>query len=242
MEKNITCLTYTCPKDAVKAAFTGALVPENWRRVWCLESRHADMPVPAGVEKIIRDFPRGGSLKGEASLNGMRDVFLEFARDDEPTKLLVKLDSDTALYRPEAWVLPYLCADIDFTYIRRHYVEGRLLCNGCAYALSKKALKRFERFSTSRAAARLEGAEDKVFSSFLTLENVDLTLCQIDKTKCFMRVNPYKGADAFCAHVGYYTTTEAIKIVSEHLRKIGKDAPDVTGYVAELEAYVNAAK
>lgn len=235
--KIITALTYTFPKDAVKAALTGALLPASWRRVWCVESRHADMPVPEGVEKLVRDFPRGGTLGGAAALEGMARVFSEFADEAEPTRLLVKLDSDTALWRPEAWTLPFLSADVDFTYIRRHYVEGRLLANGCCYALSKRALKRFAGFDPARSARKYKLAEDLAFSSFLTLENVDLTFAQIDKSKCFMRSAPYGGADAFCAHLGYFKTSEAVSIVSAHLKTLGKDVPDVGGYVAQLEAY-----
>lgn len=230
------CLTYTCPKDAAKAALGGAFLPEKWKRVWCLESRHAEMPVPAGVEKLVEDFPRGGSLRYAPALDGMAKVFSGFAGTCD---CLVKLDSDTVLWQPRAWTAPVEFSATDFVYIRRTYVEGRLFANGNAYALSRRALSRMGNFKAKAHAAnnRFDGHEDRVFSAFLTTQNVDLTFCQLDKMKCHFRVTPYIAADCLASHYGYITFEEAKSRVAEMCALLGREMPDVSAYVGELDAW-----
>lgn len=207
------CLTFTFPRDFRRAAFHASLLPKWWRRVWCVESAHADAAraaAPAGTEILVRDFPRGGTLRSDAALLGMRDVYLELAERPE-CDLLVKLDSDTAIFRPDAWTAPFYSADADFTYIRRHHAESRLLANGCCYAVSRRALRRLVNFSIETdAPAAFEGHEDYVFSAFWTArrDNRDLTLCQIDKRKIWWAARRYEGADCFAAHCGYVSEDE----------------------------------
>lgn len=207
---NIICLTFTCARDAERAAFHQKFLPENWRKIWCVEPKDALLPVPAGTEKLVRAFPRGASLRQIEAIRGMRNVYLELA---EKCDLLVKLDSDTALFRPEAWTVPAEVADIDFTYIRRHTAESRLLANGCCYAVSKRALQRLKNFDETRdALPAFGGHEDLIFSAFWTggivPENRDLTLCQIDKKKVWWSIKAYAGNDIFAGHFGYIPQDE----------------------------------
>lgn len=201
----IICLTFTCARDAERAAFHQKFLPANWRKIWCVESKDADLPVPAETEKLVRDFPRGGSLRQVEAIRGMRAVFLELANECD---LLVKLDSDTALFRPEAFTVPAEVADTDFTYIRRHTAESRLLANGCCYAVSERALRRLKNFDEARdIPPAFGGHEDLIFSAFWTggivPENRDLTLCQIDKKKVWWSIKTYAGNDIFAGHFGY---------------------------------------
>lgn len=199
----VIALTYTCEKDRERAEFHSQFLPKEWRKIWCVESKDAKIAAPEGVEILVRDFPRGGTLKTAPALEGMRGVFLELARESD---LVVKIDSDTALFRPRAFTAPAEYADVDFTYVRRLSIESRLLCNGCCYAVSKRALHRLAKnFSPSDFPKTFGGAEDLVFSSFWSIKNKDLTLCQIDKTKWSWAAKPYLAADCFGAHNGYLT-------------------------------------
>lgn len=232
----IVCLTYTYPGDAAKAALCGAFLPPEWTRIWCVEPTHADMPVPEGVEKLVADFPRGGSLRYAPALNGMAKVFADFAGKCDA---LVKLDSDTVLWRPGAWTAPIEHSGTDFVYIRRHYVEGRLFANGNAYALSRRALTRMGNFKAEIHAAknRYGGHEDRVFSAFLTTENVDLVFCQLDKMRCHWRSAPYVSADCLCSHYGYITFGQMQKKAAEMCEMLGLEMPDVSAYLDKLGAW-----
>ena len=204
----IIALTFTCARDAKRAAFHQKFLPTHWRKIWCVESADKDIPAPEGTEILVRDFPRGGTLRGNAAIYGMRDVFLELAAECD---LLVKLDSDTVLFRPQAWTAPFEYAGAAFTYIRRYDAESRLLANGCAYAVSRRALLRLRNFyEESEIPEKMTGHEDLIFSSFWTAfpRNRDLTLCQLDKDKFHWCAKPYYGADCLGAHLGYVSEAD----------------------------------
>lgn len=200
---NIACLTYTCSSDAALAARHASILPAAWKKFWIVESKDAGIEPPAGTEILVRDFPRGGSLSGRECIEGMRKVFLEFA--EAGFDAVVKLDSDTALFRPEAWTAPFESAGTDFTYIRRWENESRLLANGCAYTVSRRAIERLapERFFPNGLPPNFHGAEDKIFSAFWTAFQRDLTLCQLDKNRVHWKCRPYFGNDILAAHYGY---------------------------------------
>lgn len=209
---NIICLTFTFPRDFARAACHQRFLPAAWRKIWCVESADrtaARAAAPAGTEILPRDFPRGKTLRGDDAVEGMRRVFLELAAQCE---LLVKLDSDTALFRPEAWTAPAEAADVDFTYLRRYEAESRLLANGCAYAVSRRALLRLKNFYADgdNIPAGFAGHEDLLFSAFWTAlpRNRDLTLCQLNKDKFHWCAKPYYGADCLGAHLGYVSQEE----------------------------------
>lgn len=202
------CLTFTFPRDFRRAAVHARFLPHDWRRIWCVAPEDAEAArsaAPAGTEILPRAFPRGRTLIGGGAVDGMRDVFLELAERPE-CDLLVKLDSDTALFLPEAWTAPHAAAGADFTYIRRHGWESRMpLANGCCYAVSRRAMRRLKNFYVPPPA--FEGREDFVFSAFwtgaLVPENRDLSTCRLDKNKFWWCARPYDGADCFGAHFGY---------------------------------------
>lgn len=214
----IAVITYTCSRDTELAARHSEILPGDWKKFWIVESKDAGLSAPAGTELIVRDFPRGGTLSGAAGIEGMRKVFLEFARAGFDA--IVKLDSDTALFRPEAWTAPAEFAGTDFTYIRRWESESRLLCNGCAYTVSRRAIERLtpERFFPQGIPAKFHGAEDLIFSAFWTAFQRDLTLCQLDKNRVHWKCRPYFGADILAAHYGYLRE-EASALFARHLQK-----------------------
>lgn len=230
MKKGKTyCLIYTCFRDVIKAQMCAACVPADWQIIWCVAGIDRDLPLPRG-EIMVRDFPRGGQLRFIDALRGMRDVYLEIAERMTDADLLVKLDSDTTVFRPESFTAPFFYGDVDFTYIRRNFNEGRFTANGCCYAVSRRALLRLKRLPERRfeeAARRYEGHEDRVFSSFWTTQNIDLTFCQLDKAKCDWHYRRYEGADSYLGHWGYFKETEmfdGMKLAFERRGK--KDAFD----------------
>lgn len=209
---NTICLTFTFPRDFERAAFHQQSLPKSWRKIWCVESADvsaARAAAPEGTEILPRDFPRGNTLRGAEAVEGMRQVFLELAAQCD---LLIKLDSDTALFRPQAWTAPAEFADVDFTYVRRYEAESRLLANGCAYAVSRRALLRLKNFynESDTVPAAFAGHEDLLFSAFWTAlpRNRDLTLCQLNKDRFHWCAKPYYGADCLGAHLGYVSQEE----------------------------------
>ena len=177
---NIACLTYTCSSDAALAARHAAILPATWKKFWIVESKDARIAAPAGTEILVRNFPRGGSLSGRECIEGMRKVFLEFA--EAGFDAVVKLDSDTALFRPEAWTAPFESAGTDFTYIRRWENESRLLANGCAYTVSRRAIERFA--SCEKKIPRSDSRERKSETAFyLSVDKQHQNDSQTEQTK-----------------------------------------------------------
>lgn len=222
-------LTFTCPRDAVKAAYLGAasFFAPSVRRIWCVESKHADMPIPTGVERLVVDFNRGRSLRGTAAIAGIAEVYGLLA---DQADALIKIDSDTLLLRPSAFWAPIEAAYVDFVYIRRYFVEGRLLANGNCYALSRRGLERASCIDAEQAAKKYDGHEDKCFSTWLLRDNVDLTSCQIDRTKCHWHITPYAGRDLIAAHFGYESTDAVLARARAALAIHGCSLPDMSEY------------
>lgn len=232
---DVVCLTFTYPKDAPKAAICGALLPAGWRRVWCVEPKHADMPVPDGVEKIVADFPRGGTLRYKPAILGMAKVYAGFDCD-----CLIKLDSDTAMWRTDAFVAPIEFSDVDFVYIRRNKNEDGY-ANGNAYAMSRRAVSRVGGFSTLFTPALIDrylGNEDRVFSAFLIDRNPDLTCCQINKAKCGWHMCAYTAPDCIASHYGYVSFGEAKGHIADMCRALNRDIPDISGYLGKLKIWI----
>lgn len=200
---NIACLTFTCRRDAEMAARHSALVPPHWKKFWCVTPEDANIPHPRNVTILPRAFDRGGSLRWEPAITGMRNTWLELLALD--FDVFVKMDSDCALFRPDAFEMPMTCSDTDFTYIRRMEKEGRLFCNGCCYAFSRRAceLLRDETFYPRGIPKQLRGHEDLIFSAFWTAYRRELNFCQIRKDKVFWKVKPYFEPDIIAAHYGY---------------------------------------
>lgn len=232
--KSTLVLTFTCPRDALKAEYFGRLSFPGVRRIWCVEPKHAGMPVPDGVERLVLDFDRGESLRGAAAIDGMATVFRELSAEAD---ILIKLDSDTLVLRPEAFTAPIEYSDADVVYIRRHFIEGRLLMNGNCYALSQRAVARAGMIDAAEAAKQYDGHEDKIFSSWLLKTNVDLTSCQLPKDKCHWSLAPLCEKGVIAAHYGYCSFDQA-KAQAEAILKVnGKPTPIPSGYEETFKAW-----
>lgn len=233
----VVCLTFTFPRDAAKAAMFYPLLPKEWEKVWCVEPKHKEMPVPAGVKVMVADFPRGGSLKDAAAILGMRAVYETLLKQFPKAKAFIKLDSDTALFRPSAFVAPILESDCDFVFVRRKACEGRNLANGCCYAMSRKAIERLGRMYPNGIPSNFNGHEDLVFSSFFTSEETDLVWCGLDKMKVSWSVREYYGADALAGHYGYYTIEQARERALKVAPRLAATLPAARDYAAEVRAW-----
>lgn len=239
-------IMYVCKRDILKAFWASQMLPKAKTRItWVVESKDKDLPVPAGVRLVVRDFPRGGQLRYFEALVGMREVFLEAAEEMGEQDLLVKLDSDTCIFNFKAIVEPFFCAGVDFTYIRRHFNEGRLLANGCCYAVSKRALLRLRNMPIENfkdKARRFDGHEDLIFSSIWTTENTDLTLCQLDKARCHWNYLNYFGKDCLLAHYGYIKNDETLELLEKHCAITGNSVPDISAFLEKVKEFIANAK
>lgn len=203
------CITWTCERDFSLAMRHLALVPDDWTVVWVVSGVDYEKfknRVPARVELWRCDFNRGGTLRGNDAIRGMRAVFKVVAQ--RGFDCIVKLDSDTALFEPRAFSAPIEFCNCDFAYIRRNEEEGssRLTANGCCYAMSARALARIcdnEIFFPNGIPEQFGGHEDLIFSAFLTAYQRDLCFAQINKNSVYMRINRIPAGTAICAHYGY---------------------------------------
>ncbi len=238
--EKIVCITFTYPADAVRAARNSTLLPKHWKLIWCIEPKHADMPIPDGVEALVADFPRGGTLRDAAAVYAMAKVYVDMQTKYD-ADVVIKLDSDTALFQPHAWTKPIMECSADFVYIRRSFAEGRLLCNGCCYSMGRRAIERLKlRFYPNGIPAKFNGHEDLVFSSFFNAIEVDLYCSQINKERVYLCVRPYEEADTLAAHMGYISQSEALDTVNRILGKKGlppcSPMDEYTGKVSEYIA------
>lgn len=202
----IACLTFTFPRDYEMARRHAITLPPEWQKIWCVESKDetsARAAAPAGTQILVADFPRGESLRRNAAVHGMRRVFQKIIASGFDG--IVKLDSDTALFRPRAWSAPLEFAGTDFTYISRWEKESRLLANGCAYTLSARAVSRLsdKLFYPAGIPNQFKGHEDLIFSAWLTAFQRDLTTCRLDKNRVHWKCKAYNGKDILAAHYGY---------------------------------------
>ncbi|MCD8284109.1 MAG: hypothetical protein LUD52_05250 [Opitutae bacterium] len=106
----ILALTFTWPQDSGEAAELAKMLPAEWRRRWVVETRHAaavagDAAI-AGAEVVCDDFNRGSSLRGLDAVRGViRAIAGGFATSPD-VEAVVKIDSDAALWDPDALVKP----------------------------------------------------------------------------------------------------------------------------------------
>lgn len=209
-EGNVFAITYTCKRDLLKAWIMHSTLPKDWFKIWVVSESDSEMPIPFGVRRVVKKFNRGHGLNLPESVLAMKELYVEIAKEMTDSDLLVKIDSDTVLYRPDAFTAPFRAGSVDFTYIRRHFNEGRLLCNGCCYAVNKRALERLGRVSDkvwNEVFSKFKG-EDMVFSAIWNVYNTDLMTCQINKKMGYLCCEPYHDKKMIFGHYGYMTATK----------------------------------
>jgi hypothetical protein len=238
----IAVLTFTYPKDAGKAVITKSLLPKEWDVIWCVESKDKDMPVPEGVKILVKDFPRGEHLNVKESIQGMQETYIEVAKDYD---IVIKMDSDVSLYKPECFVQPIIDSGVDFCYVRRTPDECKeALCNGSCYAMSRNAILYLKGQDLSDIADYREGHEDLIFSHFFLIKCPFLLISQINKFKVDWCVLRYEGEDCIMGHYGYVSVKEMYLRTLSMLTKQGKKIEDeyISNYIDKLDNFLNAQK
>lgn len=205
-EKRFSVVVFTCARDFDRAKRAIAELRKNWHRTGLstlprvLLAVHESDAVSAKEafpeeEFIVHDFNAGGSLRYSGAIHGMRKVFRDvFSGSD----IVIKLDSDTLLYRPECFSMPILMSGVGFVGVRRFAVDSTTLgnapkdkpilnlCNGCAYMMTREAFGFIDGATPAVIDAAIHeanGHEDLFFSRMFSA--CDAVFCSyVAKTLC----------------------------------------------------------
>lgn len=139
---NLRVLIFTCRRDAEKARLAVRTIPLEYSVAWIVESKDADLVPPAGVDLLVKDFPRGLNLAGQAAILGIAEILAEQASQ---YGRVIKIDSDCLVLDWE----PFLAGDLAGMAYKNHILSAY----GLAYALSEKAAK--AALDTLRRVSRL---------------------------------------------------------------------------------------
>lgn len=235
----IAVLTFTYPKDAGKAVISHSMLPKDWDHYWCIESKDKDMPFPEGVKPLILDFPRGQHLNVVESIEGMQRAYIQLI--DMGYDVVIKMDSDVSLFKPQCFVDPIINSGVDFCYVRRTPDECKEgLCNGSCYAMSKKAINQLRNQDLSVIAAFREGHEDLIFSHFFLIKCPFLLISQINKFKIDWCVYRYNEADTIMGHYGYISLKDMYIRTMEILNKNNStlDIDYIEKYIDKLNSFL----
>lgn len=124
-------LVFTCRRDAGKAALATRTVPADWSVGWVLDGPDADLPVPAGVEKMVVPFQRGANLSTPQACWWISQLL---AREAEAHGRAGKMDSDCLLIEPSFLLKGDLAG--------MAHAAGMGAVYGLAYAMTRKAARR----------------------------------------------------------------------------------------------------
>lgn len=224
----IACLTFTYPKDAYKAFVGSKLLPSNWDRYWVLDKSDEDMPVPEGISKEITTFDRGTHLNGKETIYGfiqlLNKMFFEYNYD-----IVLKLDSDTAIYSPNCFVNPIIEGGSDFVYIRRYPSEYSVpIANGICYAFSKKCMDYIKGVDFKDLIMIHHGSEDSVISHYLTMLHPWPLISQVNKSLIDWTAQRYCEHNTIAGHYGYVSNNEMLKRINEILAKQNRPIIEVS--------------
>lgn len=216
----IACVTFTYPNDAIKAFIGSKLLPKEWDIYWALDEKDKDMPVPSNVNKIITHFDRGQHLNSKEMIYGFIDMLNQLS---EKYDIVLKLDSDTSLYKPECFINPIVDSNSDFVYIRRTPAEYvAQISNGICYSLSKRCISYLLGVDYTKLIMIHNGSEDSIISHFLSHIHPWPLLSQIDKTRCDWGMAEYINENTIAGHYGYVSNNEMLSRTNKILEKQNK--------------------
>lgn len=240
-----TCaLVFTYPGDYERAVYCiKPLIDKVDSIFFCIESEHADFPLPIWVTPIIADFNRCKSLHGAEAIFGIKSVYKML--NEKGYDCILKVDSDTMIFRPECFLDP-IETGADFTFIKRFENTNANMphartANGMAYALSKagvSCLNSTESDVFDRIMFQYDRHEDLTFSSILTT-NRFIQTSEIPKFKIFFSVGPYRKSDIIAAHFGHCDIDrikDEIKLIKPQLYD-ELFSEESTKYVEKLKKY-----
>lgn len=211
-----------------------ALAGEDVDYIWCVESKHAGVPVPDGVKLLVRDFNRGGSLKYTEALHAMAKIYAEIGNKYD---CIVKLDADTKLMSPLVFT-DYIARGGDLAYIP--HVDQRGTGNGCCYAMSGRAARSLVRISPAdfdHRAHHVDGREDMFFTGAIAA-NPAHYVAMVPRNRisfCGSREQPKR---PIAVHLGYLSEEDIVK----RLALFGQfvDKPSDSAYAQDVAAYCAA--
>lgn len=243
----IACITFTYPKDGVKAIISRQLVPKEWDHYWILEERHKDMPIPEGVKTIYTKAPRGKHLDSKEFCYEYFGILKRLK--DEKYDIIIKLDSDTALYKPDRYIWPVVNCGVDFVYIKNISVkrEKKLiaeLCNGICYTINPRVVDLFKikQSLLDPIIDQFKGQEDLIINKFFRVLKFPLT-CNIDRTLCDWCTRRRKDKHVIVGHYGYEDNTNMINCVNEILEAQGREPiklETISPYIEKLTNVYNS--
>lgn len=235
----IACITFTYPDDGIKAIIGRQLIPKEWDHYWIVEKRHEYMPIPEGVKKITTHCNRGTHLNDGEFCKEYFEILKQLKHMGYD--IIVKVDSDTALYKPECFVWPIEHCGVDYTYIKQCIIKPEgidQLCNGICYGLNSRIVDCFdyEKKFLDEVITLYKGAEDFVMTRFLSDIKFPV-VCNIDRLLidwCSKRRTDDK---VIAGHYGYNGNTNMINCVNEILLAQGREQiklEDINNYISEL--------
>lgn len=216
----IACITFTYPKDAFKAFIGSHLLPKEWDIFWAVDEKDKDMPVPSNVKKIITTFDRGHHLNSKEMIYGFIDILQHLSNEYD---IILKLDSDTSLYKPECFINPIIDSHSDFVYIRRtpnEYITP--ISNGICYSFSKRCISYMLNVDYTKLIMIHNGSEDSIISHFLSSIHPWPLISQIDKSRIDWSTNSFIDEKAIAGHYGYINNNEMFDRTNEILKLQGR--------------------
>lgn len=221
----IACITFTYPKDAIKAFIGSSLLPKDWDIYWAIDEKDKDMPVPSNVSKIITEFDRGEHLNSKQMIYGFVEILKLFS---EHYDIIIKLDSDTALYKPECFINPIIDSNSDFVYIRRTPNEYIVpISNGICYSLSKRCISYLLNVDYTKLIMIYNGSEDSIISHFLSCIHPWPLISQIDKSKIDWSTVEFCDKQTIAGHYGYINNGKMFEQVNKVLNVQNKTLIDL---------------
>lgn len=241
----IACITFTYPKDAIKAIISRQLIPKDWDHYWVVEEKDKDMPIPEGVKLIVTQAKRGTHLDSREFCKEYFKVLINLQRTGM-YDIIVKVDSDTAVYKMDPFVWPIINCGVDFVYIKNIFISKdknnknsvKELCNGICYAFNARILNVFikENKLIDKLIERFRGQEDLVISTFIKSLKFPL-ICNVDRSLVDWCTNRRNDEHTVVGHYGYKNNTNMINCVNEILEAQNKkpiSLEDISGYINEL--------
>lgn len=203
----ICAVVFTYPGDYLKAARLPQSICDYVDKVFfCIESKDVHVPIPQWATQLVVDFDRCYQLHGTEAIIGMKRVYkmlVEMGYD-----AIVKIDSDTVVFRPEQIIKP-LELGSDYVYIRRimRNKNGAFIrrANGCCYGMSANLINALHKIPSKildDVMIANDRHEDLVFSNLFT-EVVSANVHDINKLKVWWSAAPYREPDCIIGHFGY---------------------------------------
>ena len=247
-QPKVAIVTFTYPKDAVRAYLGLQVIPKEWDVFWALEKKDVYMPIPKGVNVIETSAPRGSHLDSLEFNYECIDLFRSLA--NRGYDIVMKLDSDTMIFKPDIYTWPIVEAGVDFIYVRRKVTEFPHLllplCSGICYAFSKRCLVDFLNDETVRKhwpefAKNYGYCEDHCIIHFLFYQRL-ANLMQIEKDRVWYSIinNKVELSDCLLGHYGYDDVGLMYRHANEVLKAYNRPTlkyERLQDYILEMSSY-----